>query len=33
MFDKLAINWRVVLAVASLVLFAISGSASDPTPQ
>ena len=30
---KLAnVNWRVVLAVTSLLAFAIAGSADDPTP-
>jgi hypothetical protein len=28
----LVANWRVVVAVASLVAFAVSGTATDPTP-
>ena len=27
------INWRVVLAVTSLLAFAIAGSADEPTPM
>jgi hypothetical protein len=27
-----SVNWRVVVAVTSLLAFAIAGSADDPTP-
>lgn len=27
------VNWRVAFAVASLVLFAVAGSAGDPDPM
>ena len=33
MYSLPARNWRVVVAVASLVLFALAGSANDPDPM
>lgn len=31
--SRVALNWRVVIAVTSLLAFALAGSAADPTPM